>query len=675
MPCENTSSRVNRESQVVLGLIFGDEPRTRGMIFGWDLELARQKTLFFVKPGPFRQHLGRVISTLDTEFRLREAEARKRSASYVLGIADSLNSGVELAHNLQSRKLHGSAVLPDSDLSEVRELCLNTLEKWETAYPDDVLTCLHEIAVEDLAANKGDNLFAGWAKDWQATRGKDPYGSCREFLSCFASLYHTDMYYPSLFMAREEGKTKTQFFNDYGLQAASCRKIGSLGGTTNPVIAILGEDDLDGKDNIWGQETADFISRFPNKWKAVRGLITREQVRLGRPDDWAATRFTEWVVLDAMLGLRSVFLLRGLGRVAFQLRPDWHDNEEKLVYAGAEIYTALGAKVREFDDILLDGAEEPYPSISASRVGKPNNHFKIACTGQAALNVIKAFNAGFHPGFPGVLKERMFTNVTLSYDVPQMVAASVAIEKGIREYEKRTGEHVDDGDGGSVVTSMMGRFNDSIRRYRVESLLSVLPRTSILRGQVNPAAIKTLQDPVINNEGFIALMRQAGIDFDPVIEEDAIDHAATLLTKRTILLLTNKYGYKKTRILTASKRQFHQNTELLGVPFSTDFGNIQRMTIALSEGGQLNIERWETFRDGMNPDGSPVAGSIWARRHEILSRMWPDWAKAYEVGGVPPDDYLKTIYVKPTLDQFTTFWNENIARAAAWRENALSASG
>ena len=95
-----------------------------------------------------------------------------------------------------------------------------------------------------------------------------------------------------------------------------------------------------------------------------------------------------------MLGLRSIFLLRGLGRVAFQLRPDWHSDEKKLTYAGGQIYDILCDRVKVFDDILLDGADPVYMQAAAKRIGKSNNHFKIACTGQAALNTIRSFNAG-----------------------------------------------------------------------------------------------------------------------------------------------------------------------------------------------------------------------------------------------------------------------------------------
>ena len=196
---------------------------------------------------------------------------------------------------------------------------------------------------------------------------------------------------------------------------------------------------------------------------------------------------------------------------------------------------------------------------------------KISCP-PAALNVI--YNAG--APFPDALRERMFIYVTLSYEVPQMYASSMAIENGIKDYEKRTGVTVNDGDGGSVVTSMIGRFNDAIRDYRVKALLAALPEGSEFKN-IAPASVKKLTDQSVNNPEFIAAVKAAGIEFDPAAEEDAIDRAGTLCTKRVVMLLEKNEGLARTRILTASKRNFFQNTELLDVPFSTDFGNIQRI--------------------------------------------------------------------------------------------------
>ncbi len=543
------------------------------------------------------------------------------------------------------------------------------LEEWERVVLDAAKAALDEIKAEDLAVNKGDNLYIAWAGNWEEESGADPYSSVAEFLKCFKALYDPATYYVGLFLARERGETKTQFFNDYGLHAARCRKIGSLGGTTNPAIAVMGEDDLDGKGNIWGEDAVHFITRFPNKWREIRKVIAQGQISRGEDDDWGATAFTEWVVVDAMLGLRSVFLLEGLGRVAFQLRPDWHGEEQKLAYLGGEIYERLGQRVKVFDDILLDGAGEPYASVAAPRVGKSNNHFKISCTSQVALNIVRTFNAGRHPDYPDAIKERMFTNMTLSYDVSQMVASSLAVEEGIAEYEKRTGEKVDDGQGGSVVTSMIGRFNDAIRVYRVEQLLAALSDGSPFKAEIKPAAVKSLRDAPVNTPEFKDALEKAGVDFDPEAEEDAIDHAGTLATKRAVMHLEHKYGWKRTRMLTASKRQFHQNTDLLDVPFSTDFGNIQRMYLDIHKSGGPKIDSWRTLADGMNPDGTPATGSVWEKRSQVLARIWPDWEKAFDPEGVAPEEYINTIYVPPTLSQFTGFWVENVARAKAARES------
>ncbi|MDH7600598.1 MAG: hypothetical protein QHI38_00445 [Armatimonadota bacterium] len=657
---------MTHHERTILNLVYNRDERTREMMPGWDIELALQKTIFFTLPGELQKTLQLISSALDQEFAAGDSKLRERIVAYMLGVAESLSSPVELDHNLARRKFHGDSALSSEQASQLQAHAANQVKKWFDQDRESFLAVSARIKAEDLAANKGDNLFAGWAKKWESENGRDPYSNPTDYLSCFSALYQPGMYYPDLYFAREEGKTKTQFFNDYGLQAARCRRMGSLGGTTNPVIAVAGEDDMSGIGCIWGEEATKFICRFPNKWHEVRRLIAREQIAGGHPDDWGATRFTEWVVVDAMLGLRSVFLLRGLGRVAFQLRPDWHDDEEKLTYAGGEIYARLCERVRLFDEILLDGADEFYTELAKPRVGKSNNHFKIACTGQAALNVIRSFNAGYNPKYPDALKERMFTNTTLSYEVSQMYAAQVATDEGIADYERRTGEKVDDGEGGSVVTSMIGRFNDAIRDYRVRTLLNALPKDSKF-ASIDPSSVKKLTDPIVNNAEFIAAVKQVGIDFDPSAEEDAIDRAGTLCTKRVVILLERERGLKRTRILTASKRNFFQNTELLDVPYSTDFGNIQRMYLDLMP---LKIENWKSLYEGMDENGYPVAGTIWAKRSEILAKIWPDWKRVFEKDGVKPEEYGSTIYVVPTLKQFINMWNENVARARKFAEEA-----
>ena len=665
--CCCTGGNLDIAAKTIVEVALSRDPRCEGMMQGWAIEAARQKLLFFTKPSEFCARFCAVADKLRSEFEAGDIMTRTRCIAFMLGIADSLNSIVELHHNLQNPDIHGET-LTDADVKATQRIAADLVADWDAKSPEAARTVLDCIKNEDIAVNKGDNLFIAWAKDWESRTGVEPYSSTAELLKCFKELYAPETYYVALFLAWERGETATQFFNDYGLHAARCRKIGSLGGTTNPAIAVVGEDDLDGKGNIHGQAATDFITRTPNKWRETRKVIAREQAKLGEDDGWGATAFTEWVVVDAMLGLRSVFLLQGLGRVAFQLRPDWHCELEKLTYGGAEIYAKLGARMKVFDDVLLAGVGEPYASRVASRVGKANNHFKVACTSQVALDLVRSFNAGFSPAYPDAIKERMFTNMTLSYEVPQMVATSIAVEEGIADYEKRTGEKVDDGKGGSVVTSMIGRFNDAIRVYRVEQLLAALPEGSAFKAEITPTAVKALTDAPVNSPEFRTEVAKAGIDFDPEAEEDAIDHAGSLATKRAAIHMEKMYG-RRSRMLTASKRKFHQNTDLLGVPFSTDFGNIQRMYLDLKKAGELSVDSWTTIYDGMNEDGTPAPGSVWAKRSEVLARIWPDWVKAFDPDGVRPGEYLDTIYVPPTLNQFLGFWTENMARAKAARES------
>ena len=652
-------------AQLIADLVSFKHSVASNVMPGWNIQLASQKLLFFTKPDSFSSTLSDVCNILDDIFK-SDKDAQPRCIAFLLGLAESLYSPVELAHNLQNNRLHGPSIIDSDSISVCLSNILGFLTQWEQKSPDSTRIVLDSINIEDLAVNKGDNLFIEWAVRWQADNNIDPYSSIENYLNCFKMLYTPDNYYISLFQAWDAGKIRTQFFNDYGLQGERCRRIGSLGGTTNPAIAVMGENDLDGIGNIRGASVIDVIKANGNKWHEQRKLIAEQQQFLDETNEWGASAFTEWVVTDAMLPMRSVYLLRGLGRVAYQIRPDWHLDEEKLIKAAVEVYGSLCERVRYFDGILLDDADDVYKDISQKRTGKPNTHFKIACTSGIALNVVKALNAGFHPDFPEVIRDRMFTNMTLVFDVSQMVASNLAVEKGIAEYEMRTGFTVDDGDGGSAVASMIGRFNDAIRVYRVERLLAVLPDESPYKS-IDPVSIKTLNAPPMNEPGFLAAVESCGIAYNPQAEEDAIDHAGTLATKRAVMHLERVHYLDRARILTASKRNFDQNTDLLGVAFSTDFGNIQRMSLDYKSSID-NLFDLHTVYDGMTSNGLPAPGSVWEQRSQTLEQIWPDWVKAFDPKGLKPDEYLNAIYVTPTLKQFTGFWNENVRRAGIYAE-------
>jgi len=103
---------------------------------GWALELARQKLLFMTSPSDYGTRLATVISALDEALKTGDLATRTNSVSFLLGIAESLKSIVELHHNLQNPGLHGSNTLPDAAV----RLCYEELEKqlksWCDQAPD-----------------------------------------------------------------------------------------------------------------------------------------------------------------------------------------------------------------------------------------------------------------------------------------------------------------------------------------------------------------------------------------------------------------------------------------------------------------------------------------------------------------------------------------------------------
>jgi hypothetical protein len=182
---------------------------------GWDIEVARQKLLFFTLPDDFPSSLADISHELNRAFESGDSEIRRRCIAFLLGIADSLNSVVELHHNLQSHRMHAGKVMQVPAIAQYYSEALSLLRSWEKQSPEAARAALDEIKVEDLAVNKGDNLFIAWANNWESEQGVDPYASVSEFLKCFKALYSPDTYYVALFLAWERGETRTQFFNDY----------------------------------------------------------------------------------------------------------------------------------------------------------------------------------------------------------------------------------------------------------------------------------------------------------------------------------------------------------------------------------------------------------------------------------------------------------------------------
>lgn len=155
---------INRNAEVVLNLVQGADSRVQGMMPGWDLELARQKMLFFMTPAEFPAALESISGALDSAFAAAGPEERERSIGFMLGIAESLLSPVEMDHNLQSKRLHGSAILTDAQVSELQKKAADLVRKWADQDWESFLSVTALIKAEDTGVNKGDNLFIAWAK-------------------------------------------------------------------------------------------------------------------------------------------------------------------------------------------------------------------------------------------------------------------------------------------------------------------------------------------------------------------------------------------------------------------------------------------------------------------------------------------------------------------------------
>ena len=91
---------------------------------------------------------------------------------------------------------------------------------------------------------------------------------------------------------------------------------------------------------------------------------------------------------------------------SFPASPGLALDEKKLTYAGGEIYEILCSSDQGYSTTFSSTVRTRTVGIANDRIGRSNNHFKIACTGQASLNTMRSFNAGRSEAYPDAVSER-----------------------------------------------------------------------------------------------------------------------------------------------------------------------------------------------------------------------------------------------------------------------------
>ena len=640
-------SRVKSSPDVrrLLDLLERRDRRVADLLADEPVRVALVKLLFFTTPDEYRAMAEPLRSALEDRYETADARGRFDLLWFCLEWTDSLHSPVDLDHNLSNSSLHGDGGLTEGDVAAEQSANRALLEKLAGAAPAVAERLLADRRDYTFSVNsaKGLNLFKKWAEHWQQKNGTDPFASLESYLDHRAELFARGNYYTDLYFSRRAGKSITQFFNDYSEQADDSRRVGSVGGTTNPVIATFGEDDL------------------PTKWGEARRKLAQRQRDEKRDAEWAATAFTELVVLNVQIAQRGVFLLEGLGRISFQLRPDKADDADYLIAESPEIYARLCERLAVVDQILLEGADPLYREKAGPRLGGSNNHFKVSVSGPASLRVLRELNAGNNR-----LAVRLYTNATVTHDLSQITAALDATFAGIADWEEKTGEPVleDEGHFGSVVTSMMGRYVDGMRGKRIQALLDALGSNHTLYKElaVKVTPKSSLAKQPLNDSQFVTALAEKGVEFCPEQEEDAIRNMATLVTKMAIHYGESKHGaLRGNRILSASKRFFGMNTDLENEHrYATDFGDIQAQSIGVVYQPKPNR------LSEIDPEtGLPTqdADNVWWQRLEELRRIFPDAQRHFTPGGIPPEEWIEQSYNAGTMKDFNAKWWLCVERA------------
>jgi transaldolase len=188
---------------------------------------------------------------------------------------------------------------------------------------------------------------------------------------------------------------------------------GAVGATCNPVIAYAV---IDGNRDVWTSRIKRLADQNPTWGESAIG--------------W---RVVEELSIDAARLLEPAFKASGglNGRLSIQTDPRLHRDAEALV-AQAERFSALA----------------------------PNIVVKIPATSIGILAIEEATYRGIS------------INVTVSFTVPQAVAAAEAIERGL---DRRAAQGLPERELGSVVTVMGGRLGDWLKQQAARERLLIEP--------------------------------------------------------------------------------------------------------------------------------------------------------------------------------------------------------
>ncbi|GAA2042866.1 hypothetical protein GCM10009819_31710 [Agromyces tropicus] len=190
-------------------------------------------------------------------------------------------------------------------------------------------------------------------------------------------------------------------------------EFGAVGATCNPVIALAA---ITAHLDVWGPRIAALAERFPSAseselgWKVVEELSVR------------AAELLEPAFRES--GGRN-------GRLSVQTDPRLHRDAEALVEQAVR-FSRL--------------AENIIVKIPATSVG------------------IRAIEEAVYRG--------VSINVTVSFTVPQAIAAAQAIERGL---DRRSADGLPDHEFGSVVTIMGGRLDDWLKAWAAKQRILIDP--------------------------------------------------------------------------------------------------------------------------------------------------------------------------------------------------------
>jgi hypothetical protein len=582
----------------------------------------------FTHPSNFKERTTKVIEKLNNIYPELKESVKKSLVKNLLYLAIAIDGGYELNLNLKDEKRHKEKILKEEDLKYVFDNLLQFLKEFEMKEKEIFENSIREEKERLSKILSGKGLFGYMLRELKDF-------NVSKFLEIFTNFNKKS----NLKKLREESEGLIGV--DYGIGVREARILwGADLVMMNPTLALLALNEDD-----------ELKEMFNRMLKEKKGKLSQEEL---------VREATKIAGFKARLALRSVFLLKGRGKVSFQVNPRTYNQPEKLERDIRILHKEFNEECLKYDEGLF--LEEVLTEKEIKeRKGKSHVFYKVDGSNKSIYGEIEKLlleqissnkfdiSEGDSNGvLERVLADGMNCNVTVAGFLTdglysffcQIRGHSKARKKGIPTTH-------------SIITKMGGRVEAALRWIAIQKLYNSLKEKN------NPKAeevleIKFAENGSIDQMWVRELAKEAGFVLpEEISSKDYKKYRGKIFpTDSAICIIGEAISKRSHRIISDLKN--HPILKTQGVledetgdlqasmrpPYKDRFSHVEELVGIYAQGHfpniALEIEKREKFEISKNNIEKPAPPEkIEELYNSIISE---DFAKVYEV-----DESLKKV--------------------------------